>query len=275
MKLSKLATLLTCTGLLAFTLSAAPTNLRYIEFEDSETIAHVNQDENEMIQLSVKVNNEKHEFTFTPEELKDVDVIESRLAPLPEESRIKLAKVLSRMNKKGEHKFHVIQAPKLDPKLEKKLLSLALKMEGKEAEMEKIAIKLKAKLSELDPKLEKELQTLAIKMEGKEAEMEKIAIKLEAKAAEIEAHTLEFEALQEFHEEEFDLVIEALEQHVSEIVSHIDEIDIDFDEMSSDGSRIIIIGNDNEHKHVEHLIKAIKASKLTDMEKQAIKEALN
>jgi len=239
MKLSKLATLLTCTGLLAFTLSAAPTNLRYIEFEDSETIAHVNQDENEMIQLSVKVNNEKHEFTFTPEELKDVDVIESRLAPLPEESRIKLAKVLSRMNKGGEHKFHIIQAPKLDPKLEKKLLSLA------------------------------------IKMEGKEAEMEKIAIKLEAKAAEIEAHTLEFEALQEFHEEEFDLVIEALEQHVSEIVSHIDEIDIDFDEMSSDGSRIIIIGNDNEHKHVEHLIKAIKASKLTDMEKQAIKEALN
>jgi len=275
MKFSKLATLLTCTGLLAFTLSAAPTNLRYIEFKDSETLAHVNQDENEMTQVSVRVNNEKHEFTFTPEELKDVNIIESRLAPLPEESRIKLAKLLSRMNKAGKHRFHIVPAPELDPKLEKKLLSLAVKLEGKEAEMEKIAIQLKAKVAELDPKLEEQLQALALKMKGKETEMENIAIKLEAKAAEIEAHALEFETLQEFHEEEFEIVIEALEQHVSKIVSHIDDIDIDFDEMGSDGSRIIIIGNDNEDKHVEHLIKAIKASELTDKEKQAIKEALN
>ncbi|ABV36407.1 conserved hypothetical protein [Shewanella sediminis HAW-EB3] len=275
MKLSKLATLLTCTSLLAFSLTAAPTNLRYIEFEDSETLVHVNQDENEMTQVSVQLNNEKHEFTLTPEELKDVNVIESRLAPLPEESRIKLAKLLSRMNKGGEHKFHIIQAPELEPKLEKKLQALAIKMEGKEAEMHEIAIKLKAKAAELDPKLEKKLQAMAIKMEGKEAEMEKMAIMLEAKAAEIEAHALEFEALQEFHEEEFDVVIEALEQHVSEIVAEIDDIDIDFDEIGSDGSHYIIIRNDNEDKHVEHLIKAIKASELTDKEKQAIKEALN
>ncbi|RTR36488.1 hypothetical protein EKG38_23770 [Shewanella canadensis] len=239
MKLNKLATLLTCTGLLAFTLTAAPINLRTIEFEDSETLAHVNQDENEMTQVTVQVNNEKHEFTFTPEELKDVNIIESRLAPLPEESRKKLAKLLSRMNKAGEHKFHIIQTP------------------------------------ELDPKIEKQLQALAIKMEGKEAEMHKIAIKLEAKAAEIEAHALDFEVLQEQQELEFEVVIEALEQHVSEIVSHIDDIDIDFDEIGSDGSRIIIIGDGNEDKHVEHLIKAIKASKLTDMEKRAIKDALN
>lgn len=275
MKLTKLATLLTCTGLLAFSLTAAPTNLRYIEFEDSETLAHVNQDENEMTQVSVQVNNEKHEFTFTPEELKDFNVIESRLAPLPEESRIKLAKLLSRMNKGGEYKFHILQAPELDPKLEKELQALAVKMESKEAELEKIAIKLKARAYKLDPKLEKKLQALAIKMEGKEAEMEKIAIKLEAKAAEMEAHALEFEALQEFHEEEFEVVIEALEQHVSEIVSDIDDIDIDFDEIGSDGSHIIIIGDGDKGKHVEHLIKSIKHSKLTDEEKQAIKEALN
>jgi|GEM_PF-5240163 len=239
MKLTKLATLMTCTSLLAFSLTAAPTNLRTIEFEGSETLAHVNQDENEMTQVSVQVNNEKHEFTFTPDELKDVNVIESRLAPLPEASRIKLAKLLSRMSKVGEHQLHIIQAPDLDPKLEKKL------------------------------------QALAIKMAGKEAEMEKISIKLEAKAAEIETHALEFEIILEQQELELEVVIEALEQHVSEIVADIDDIDIDFDEIGADGSHFIIIGNDDEGKRVEHLIKTIKASELTDKEKQAVKAALN
>ncbi|WP_299797038.1 hypothetical protein [uncultured Shewanella sp.] len=310
MKLSKLATLFTCTSLLAFTLGAAPTNLRYIEFEDSETQVYVNQDENEMTQVTVRLDDEKHEFTFTPEELTHLDAIESRLTPLPEGSRKKLAKLLSRMSQGGEHEFHIIQAPELDPKLEKKIQALAKIMEGKEAEMKEMAIKLKAKVAKLEPVLEKELRALVAKIEGKqaeiekmaieieanaaklepalekelqavaekmeikEAEIEKIAIKLEAKAAEIEAQAAELESVQELHEEEFDLVIEALEQHVSEIVSSVDDIDIDMDEIDTNAERIIIITGD-EGDQVEHLIRVIKHSKLSDGEKQAIKEALN
>ena len=79
MKLHKLATLLACTSLLAFTVNAAPTHVHYIEIDDEDTIMRINQDENELMQVSLRLDKEKHEFIFTPEELKDPSAIQSKL----------------------------------------------------------------------------------------------------------------------------------------------------------------------------------------------------
>lgn len=241
MKSKKLATLFACTSLLAFTANAVPSNVREIEIVDSATVMNINQDENELTQVSVKLGKEKHEFTFTPEELKDPTVIESKLAELPEKPKKTLSKLLIKLT--------VVDHRRLTQFHRK----------------------------ELDAKTRKKLAVIAKKMEGKEAEMQRIAVKFEAKAAEMEAHAMEFEVIHQQQEGEYAFIVESIEGNVADIISEFDDldIDIDFTRDNGHGNRIIIINDHDADEQAEHLIKMIRNSNLTDEDKQAIKEALN
>jgi hypothetical protein len=241
MKSKKLAILFVCTSLLAFTANSAPSNVREIEIVDSATVMNINQDENELTQVSVKLGKEKHEFTFTPAELKDPAVIKSKLAELPEKPKKTLTKLLTKLTAMEHRKFAQFHS------------------------------------KELDAKTRKKLETIAKKMEGKEAEMQRIAMKLEAKAAEMEAHAMEFEVLHQQQEDEYAFIVESIEGNVADIVSEFGDLDIDIDfaHDNGHGNRIVIINGHDEDEQAEHLIKMIKNSNLTDEDKQAIKEALN
>lgn len=240
MKLNKLATLLACTSLLAFTVNAAPTNVRHIEIDDEDTVMRINQDENELTQVSLTLDKEKHEFTFTPEELKDPSAIQSKLADLPEKPRKTLTKILTKITALDHHRFKQVHSKALDAKTRVKLA------------------------------------TIAKKMEGKEVEMKRIAVKLEAKGAELEAHAMELERLHQQQEGEYEFIVEAIEGSVADIVSEFDDLDIEFSHVNGHGNRIVIISDeDDDDMQAEHLIKMINNSNLTDEDKQAIKKALN
>ncbi|MBW8185876.1 hypothetical protein [Shewanella nanhaiensis] len=240
MKLDKLATLLACTTLLTFSLSAAPTHVRHMESNGSETVMEIEQDENELTHVSVKQGDDKHEFTFTANELSDPSTIKGKLSALPEKTSRKLTRLLTKMSVLDQGKFKLLHNKEMDIKTKEKLAAIAKKMEGKEVEMEFIARK------------------------------------LEAKAAELEAHALELESLHELREGEYEIIIDTFENSIDEVMSSLGEmeIDIDFDHENGHTSRFVIIDDHQDINRAQHLIRMIKNSKLTEEQKQAIKEAL-
>ncbi|QFU23238.1 hypothetical protein FM038_25605 [Shewanella eurypsychrophilus] len=276
MKLKNIVIALACSGLLALNVAAAPTQMHQLEFEDNITKAKIITDENELIQVEVKVNNDEQSFTFTQDELADPQVIEDKLSSLPKASADKIANLLNRINKRSKLGFNLYAEKELDPQTLLKIEKMTRLMEAKGHEME-------AKAREFEIHVAKMLSHAEM-MEDNEHQIDARAREfqihieeLESHAEEMEAKAMKLEAYFEEHGEEFEIVMDNLADEISDIASQYADVQIEFIQRHSDNDsqHVFVIHGDEKSDVTEHLIQSIKHSELTEKQKQAIKDALN
>ncbi len=227
---------------------AAPTHDRIIEYKSDTVTTKVFQ--NDELDTEVKVDHQGNDlaFSFSKDQLKDKAYIESTLSPLPEKARKEVTELLERLDNKE------VVTLVLDDEITTKSLS---------PEQEK---KLKAKLA----KLEKQLSQKVAKIEAN-------ARKMESKAREIEIKVLkEMEGL-ELEELNIELDIDNITDQIHDVAMQLHDIHVE--KLGSDHQFIVIkdkasFNGDIAEYQTQQVIKLIDKNKLSEEQKQAIREAL-
>ena len=254
MKLNKLTSLIACSALLSFTLAAVPTDLRQIDFNDSQINAKLIQDGGDATKLTLELEGKQHNYSFSQEEMKDEQLIRRKLAKLPRETQDKMVRLLKQING-DEHHYHYLRHDKLSEADQAKIDSLSKKMAKKEAE------------------LAKHIAKIEVKVAAKSAEMAAKRAEMERKAAELEAKARDFEVIIDAHDGEFNHDIELLSDDIAEIATEIAEIEMKY---HGDGEReFIVIRSDGDEADVEELLHLIESGKLSDAQKRKLQQALN
>lgn len=238
--------------------TAATADERIIEFDSNDTQTHISQthdNKTDEKQAKVKVHHdgEDHEFTFNEQQLQDDAYIDNTLSPLPDDVRKNIARLLKRMDHKGP-------------------LKIVVDSDSDWTGMTHLSPEKRAKL-------EKKLKSLEAILEKKVAKIEANAEKMEKKARAIEVRVLkEMEALEL---DELDIEMDEINEKIHEVTMHLDNIDfadIDLSGLDSLDKNIIVIQRDdmdNPEKNTQAIIKMISKGKLSQEQKQAIKDALN
>lgn len=238
--------------------TAATTDERIIEFNSKDTQTHITQthnDETDEKQAKIKVHHdgEDHEFSFNEQQLKDDAFIDNTLSPLPDDVRKKIARLLKKMEHKGQ-------------------LKIVLDGDSEWRSMTHLS-------PEKNAKLEKKLKALEAVLEKKLAKIEANAEKMEKKAKAIELRvSKEMEALDL---DEFEIEMDEINEKIHEVTMHLDDIDfadINLSGLNTLDKEIIVIQRDDIKSpeiNTQAIIKMINKGKLTQEQKQAIRDALN
>lgn len=287
MKILPMSTLI-CTGLLSYSLLAAPIMVHQIELNEPQGVTKVSRDENELTQVTVMIDGEQQEFTFTPDELNDPEVINQHLSQLPAAQQQRLAKLLSRLDL-NHGDVRTLSKNAFSAEMQEKLTKLREQMQHKENQLAVVAKEMEAKSAELAAKsteiqLEaaelhekthsKEAQKKLARLHSKEMLLTKVAQDLEAKAAEIEIHF-------ETHGDNFDENITLITDDITALANEIVELeigplgmDIDVGIDNARGNHFIIVNQDSNTSSTEQIIELIKSTELSDDDKLRIKTLL-
>lgn len=245
MKLTPISTLIACSTLLSFSLWALPTDLHTIEVNDNKTHTRITQDKNELTNIAIETNGEKHQLTLTPEEIKDRTRLKERLADLPESVQNRVLKLINRLYDQDRGKIRVFHS-QLSEKEKAKLAELTKKMARKHAEFAKHSAKLEAKSAEM-----------------------------EAKNAELEAKAREFESIVERDGGKFEQEMEQLAIEITKLTEDMDDIDFDVDvEMSDLADKHFVVINKESIIDAEQLIKLINNAKLNPRQAEQLQRAI-
>ncbi|WP_428617864.1 hypothetical protein [Shewanella sp.] len=254
MKLNKLTSLFACSALLSFTLAAVPTDLRQIDFNDSQINAKLIQDGDKVTKLTLDTEGKQHSYRFTEAEIQDEKLIREKLAKLSEETQNKVVRLLKQINGDEAH-YHYLRHSELSEADQARIVSLTKKMANKEAE------------------LAKHIAKIEVKVAAKSAEMEAKRAEMERKAAELEAKAREFEVIIDTHDGEFNRNIELLSDDIAEIATEIADIEMKY---HGDGEReFVVIRSDSDKADVEQLLHLIETGKLSDDQRRKLQQALN
>ncbi|GIU26288.1 hypothetical protein TUM4644_22250 [Shewanella colwelliana] len=280
---------LICTGLLSYSLLAAPIMVHQIELNEPQGVTKVSRDENELTQVTVMIDGEQQEFTFTPDELNDPEVINQHLSQLPAAQQQRLAKLLSRLDL-NHGDVRILSKNAFSAEMQGKLTKLREQMQHKEIQLAVVAKEMKAKSADLAAKsteiqmkaaeiLEnthsKETQEKLARLHSKEMLLAKVAHDMEAKAAEIEIHF-------ETHGNNFDENITLITDDITALANEIVELemgalglDIDVDVNDARGNHFIVVNQDSNTYSTEQIIELIKSAELSDDDKLRIETLLS
>ncbi|MXR70395.1 hypothetical protein GNT65_17180 [Shewanella sp. JBTF-M18] len=254
MKLNKLTSLIACSALLSFTLAAAPTDVRQIDFNDDQLKANLVKDGDKVTKLTLDLEDKQHNYSFSNDEIKDEKLIRQKLAKLPQETQDKMVRLLKQIDSDESH-YHYLRHSELSKADKAKIDALTKKMANKEAA------------------LAKHIAKIEVKVAAKSAEMAAKRAEMERKAAELEAKAREFEVIIDTQDGEFNKEIELLSDDIAEIATEIAEIEMKY---HGDGEReFVVITSDNDESDVEQLIHLIETGKLSDAQRRKLQQALN
>ncbi|QYK11534.1 hypothetical protein K0I63_12140 [Shewanella rhizosphaerae] len=253
MKLNKLTSFIACSALLSFTLAAAPTDVRQIDFNDNQLKANLIQDGDKDTKLTLDLEGKQHHYSFSNDEIKDEKLIRQKLAKLPKETQDMMVRLLKQIDGDESH-YHYLRHSELSEADQARMDALTKKMAKKEAE------------------LANHIAKIEVKVAAKSAEMEAKRAEMERKAAELEAKAREFEVIIDTQDGEFNKNIELLSDDIAEIATEIAEIEMKY---HGDGEREFVVIRSDDEADVEQLIQLIETGKLSDDQRRKLQQALN